>query len=366
MPRNQRRMTLETECGKSIYTIGTDVLETLPEILATRPSLLIADDRAVRCGTPCAAATVRAESVLRLRGGEGIKTLGGLRTVYDRLAAKGFPRDGRLVGIGGGTILDLCGLAASTWARGVEFIAVPTTLLAAVDAAIGGKTAVNLGDLKNPVGTFHPAARILVQPDVLETLPRREWRNGMAELVKTAVIGAPGLFRELEAASERLRGLLGRGRSAATVPGIGDLPWEDWIAAAARVKIRIVASDFRETGPRRVLNLGHTLGHALELTQGLGHGEAVSLGLAAVCRLAAADGVCGRDTAGRIVRLLSACGLPIAIRPVDRNRLLALISRDKKRAGPGVGWVLPSRIGRVLTDRPVEPEAALAALDERS
>jgi len=294
---------------------------------------------------------------LVLPGGEAIKSLDRLEEIYQWLSDSRVTRDGTIVGIGGGTILDLVGLAAGTWKRGVNFVALPTTLLAMVDAALGGKTAINTAGLKNPVGVFHPASGILADCGFLPTLPLDAWRDGMAELIKTALIGDPRLFAHLHHSRAQLSRLLGQGEPHEPVPGIlGAVPWPDWISQAAYVKADVVSRDFREVGPRRALNLGHTLGHAVEAWSRdtdapLSHGAAVSIGMAVVFRVAAERGTCPLPTAVQVIELLEACGLPITCACPAPDVLERLLAGDKKAsARDGVRWVLPRRVGLMDLD----------------
>ncbi len=289
---------------------------------------------------------------LVLPGGEEIKSLAQLETIYRWLADCNVSRDGTIVGIGGGTILDLVGMAAATWKRGVNFVALPTTLLAMVDAALGGKTAINTAGLKNPVGVFHPASGILADCGFLSTLSLGAWRDGMAEMIKTALIGDPRLFAHLHQSREHLAALLGPGDAKQAVPGIlGSLPWSEWIGQAAYVKADVVNRDFREQGPRRALNLGHTLGHVLEAwshesDEPLTHGAAVSIGMAVVFRIAAERGTCPLPTAVQVIELLEACGLPISYACPPAEKLTRLLGSDKKASAQGgVRWVLPRKVG---------------------
>jgi len=307
---------------------------------------------------------------LVLPGGEAVKTPDRLLEIWEWLAARGLPRDGSVVAVGGGTILDLAGFAASTWRRGVHFVAIPTTLLAMVDAAIGGKTAVNAVGLKNPVGTFHPADAVLADPGFLPTLPRAAWRDGMAELVKTAVIGGVWLFEDLHRHRAELAELLAAGEPADPVPHVlGALPWRDWIGQAASIKARIVGRDFREGGIRRALNLGHTLGHALEAHgqaggEPLSHGQAVAVGMAVVCRIAAERGTFPLASAVQVIELLEACGLPVSCPAPDRDELVALLGGDKKIASAeGLRWVLPRAVGNMDIDGRVAVDELLKWLD---
>jgi len=294
---------------------------------------------------------------LTITGGEAAKTMTRLDEVYTWLGEKGVSRDGTIVAVGGGAVLDLTGMAAATWRRGVNFVAIPTTLLAMVDAAIGGKTALNAAGVKNPVGVFHPASGILADIGFLATLTRRDWRNGLAEMIKTAIIGDPRLFAHLHHSRERLAAVLGSGDPGRPIPGIiGALPWRQWIGQAATVKARVVNRDFREKGPRRALNLGHTLGHALEswsrdTDQPLSHGEAVAVGMAVVFRVAAERGTCPLASAVQVIELLEACGLPVTYRCPGVPDLEALLAGDKKQSTrEGLRWVLPERIGKMDID----------------
>lgn len=334
-------------------------LAALPESIADRPSLVVID-RTVsrRHGRLLDSLLVDRNGQplprLQITAGEDAKTPERLTETWNRFARIVLPRDGLVIGVGGGTILDLAGFAASTWMRGVAFVAIPTTLLAAADASVGGKTAINLDGLKNPVGTFHAAERVLICPDLLATLPRREWRCGMAEVVKIGVIKAPRLFRDLEQHAENLSRALASGPASRPVDGVLDLPWTSWLLDAVAAKAGIVAADYREGGPRKSLNLGHTLAHALEPLLGLPHGEAVALGLSAVARLAHARGSCSPKTLDRIVALLTACGLPVHCPPPTLQDASRYVNRDKKISDGAVGWVLPRRIGHVEIDVPVQ------------
>lgn len=359
-----RKVDFTIRCGDHLgrYLCGGAALDDIGRLRRGRPAAALVDAAVARRHGPALAKCLGDAPRLTRPGGERVKTLAELERVYRWLARIRLPRDGLLIGVGGGTLLDAAGLAASTWGRGVDFAAAPTTLLAAVDAAVGGKTAVNLDLLKNPIGTFHPAALVAADTRLLRSLPRGEWRNGLAETIKAAVIGAPALFRDLEARGAELDLRIGRGDRRRTVSDVERLPWRRWIAAAVAVKADVVAADPFERGPRRSLNLGHTLGHALEPLLSLGHGEAVSLGLAVAARLAAARGLCTPRCAARIVDLLSVCGLPVAAAAPPRAEVAALVVRDKKMERGTVGWVLPERLGRVVLDQPVDLDDALAAL----
>lgn len=301
------------------------------------------------------------QAAMNLQGGEAAKTLAQLAEIYDWLATQDVPRNGTIVAVGGGAVLDVAGMAAATWRRGVHFVSIPTTLLAMVDASIGGKTALNAAGLKNPVGVFHPAAGILADCGFLASLPRRAWRDGMAEMIKTAIIGDPRLFAHLHHMRGRLAEKLRSGNPDEPIAGIiGAFPWRQLVGQAATVKARIVNRDFHDKGPRRMLNLGHTLGHALEAwsqdtDHPLSHGQAVSVGMAVIFRIAAERGTCSLATAVQVIELLEACGLPATHLAPEVEVLERLLAADKKQsAREGLRWVLPERIGRMDINGRVE------------
>jgi len=275
---------------------------------------------------------------LEVPEGEAAKRLEVAGGLWERLVAEGGKRDSRLVAFGGGSVGDLGGFVAGCFLRGIEHVQLPTTLLAQVDAAIGGKTAVDLPAAKNSVGLFHDPAAVFADTDVLATLPPEELRSGLAEVVKAALLGDPGLLDRVERELPRL--LAGDPEALEPV-----------VAAAAALKVRIVESDPREGGRRRLLNLGHTLGHALESAlgyRGLRHGEAVAYGILFALRLAEARGPGWlRPEAGERVRaLLGRMELPpLPADGLDPDDLLRRIERDKKARETGLAWVLPASAG---------------------
>ncbi|MFQ5844543.1 MAG: 3-dehydroquinate synthase family protein [Planctomycetota bacterium] len=268
--------------------------------------------------------------------GESSKTLDGWRSLIDSFAGLKLDRDALVVAFGGGVVCDLAGFCAAAWLRGVSWVAVPTTLLAQVDAAHGGKTGVDHPAAKNLVGAFHPPAETLVDPALLATLPGREVRGGLAEVVKHGVIAAPALLARV-----------GRDDPA------------DFVEEAARVKLDIVGRDPRERGERRLLNLGHTLGHAVEHASGysLHHGEAVAVGLRGACRIAEAH--CGFGDRAGVEEALDRCGLPATVK-VAAGALREALAHDKKRSGGRTRWVLPRALGEVAVFDDV-PEALVSA-----
>ena len=305
----QVNIDLNLEGKVSIYRLGDGVLAGLTDALAGRSAAVIVDAAVSSAHSRRWRAVLADETlpVYVVPGAETVKTIAGLEATIRWLATTGLTRDGVLIGIGGGAVLDLAGLAASLWLRGVAYIALPSTLVAMVDAAVGGKTAVNAAGLKNPVGTFHPAEAILADPQFLASLPRTRWREGLAETIKAAVVGDPLLFAELERHRDDLARSLASGDPGATVPDLlTALPWTDWIGRAVGVKAALIERDFRDEGPRQALNFGHTLGHALEAqtadaSRPLHHGEAVAVGMAVTARIAAARRECPVADADRLI-----------------------------------------------------------------
>lgn len=370
-------LVLKMQLGDRLcsYILGPLATLELSRFVGSAQPVYVVDDKVTRlhpqwlreiqheCGG-CQGAT------LELPGGEEIKSLARLGLLYDWLAEQAVPRDGTIVGIGGGTILDLVGFAASTWRRGVNLVTLPTTLLAMVDASLGGKTAVNTSGWKNSVGTFYPASGILADCCFLASLPRQQWRNGMAELIKTAAIGGPDLFQELHAAREDLARLFAVGAPDKPIGGIiGALPWRRWIGRAAGIKARIVEADFYEGSGRRALNLGHTLGHALESwtreqEQPLDHGAAIAIGMSVAFKIAAERGACPLPAAVQAVEIIEACGLPVTAPAPGEQELATLLAGDKKQSSSaGLRWVLPVRIGQMDIDGRVSLREVLKWLD---
>jgi 3-dehydroquinate synthase len=291
--------------------------------------------------------------LLEMPEGERQKRLATVEALAERLVALGAGRDAVLVAFGGGVTGDVVGLLASLFMRGVDVVQIPTTVLAQVDASIGGKTGVNLKLGKNMVGTYHQPRAVLIDPAVLATLPEREYRAGLYEALKCGVIGNPGLFREFEENRERILE-----RDPDTL--------ERLIADSVRLKAEVVSADERESGLRRILNFGHTVGHALEAETGyrmLLHGEAVAWGMIAAAGIAAALGRLDTPSAKRIGAATLALGrlpkLEVRSRSVVRR-----LQSDKKTRNGRVHFVLPSEIGKVEIANDVPQEVVLGAVEE--
>jgi len=280
---------------------------------------------------------------VRIECSEGTKSLEGWKEILDHFARSAVDRDSVVLVLGGGVLGDAVGFASSTWHRGVRWMAIPTTLIAMVDAHFGGKTALNVEGIKNRVGSFWSPHALLIDPAFLNSLPSRELRSGWAERGKSAWIGDAILVEELE--NQFCHGAVRTSDRGDSVPR----PTLEQIDRALQVKRTVVAEDPWERNRRRVLNFGHTLGHALELEEDLNltHGEAVSIGMVFAARVAEDRQFAPQGTTLRIERLLSCLGLPIEW-PTDRvDTLLKRISADKKASAGALSFVVPHEPGRV-------------------
>jgi shikimate kinase/3-dehydroquinate synthase len=294
--------------------------------------------------------------------GEQHKTLATVATLYDQFLAGGLDRSGTVLSLGGGVTGDVAGFAAATFMRGVRFAQVPTTLLAMVDASVGAKTGVDLPQGKNLVGAFKQPVLVVVDPTVLATLPVEEIRSGMAEVIKHGVISAPALFAELE--SSPPPSPISNLHSPFSIPHSLFLISTSQIARSLHVKIAVVEEDPFEGDRRAVLNLGHTVGHALERLSGftLRHGEAVGIGMVAAAHIAAELRRAAPALAGRIAEVLSAWGLPVRCPSFDADAIWEAMAHDKKRRGRSLRWVLPRAIGQVEITEDVPRDVVLAVL----
>jgi 3-dehydroquinate synthase len=296
--------------------------------------------------------------LVELPDGEPSKTMATLEQCCRAFARIPLGRDDLVVAVGGGVIGDLVGFAAAIWNRGVALVQVPTTLLGQVDAAIGGKTAVDLPEGKNLVGAFHQPAAVVADLDTLTTLPERQRRAGLGEVLKYGFIADPEVLHLLEARPDD---------AVACAPGlVGDL-----VGRSVAVKARVVAADERESGERALLNYGHTVGHAIEALGGYEaylHGEAVALGMVFAARLGERLGISAPGLADRTVAALAGLGLPTGGVQLDPGRVWELLRRDKKARG-GVRFVVCSRPGaaQVIDQPPVElVDEVLASLATQS
>lgn len=310
-----------------------------PWVEAASRVLLVSDQNVA----PLHAAALRASlggdsrvDLIELPAGEVHKTLGTVESIWRRASALGADRSSLFVGLGGGVVTDIAGFAAAGWMRGVRWVAIPTTLLAMVDASVGGKTAVDLGQAKNCVGAFWQPAHVVCDVALSVTEPALG-NSALAEVVKTALIGDPALLDDLERHADRV---LARDPEV-----IGEV-----VRRCVRVKARVVSEDAREQGFRAALNLGHTFGHALEAVAGfdrLSHGQAISLGLVAALRVGERLGVTAPEVTRRVTELLARLELPTDLASEPLQPAAALIGLDKKRRGSAVKFVLVRAPGEI-------------------
>ena len=294
-----------------------------------------------------------------LPAGERYKTPATLQKIYDAALTHRLERSSTILALGGGIVGDMSGFAAATWLRGIAFVQVPTSLLAMVDAAIGGKTGINHPRGKNLIGAFHQPRLVLIDPEVLKTLPPREFRAGMAEVIKYGVIWDAELFEQLEE-SPRLDQQ--RYLSAELLQVI--------LTRSCQTKAHVVSQDEKEAGLRAILNYGHTIGHAVESLTGyrlVNHGEAVAIGMVAAGQLAIALGLWPQEAADRQQRVIQAAGLPTQLpaqlaNPDAVEQILAALQSDKKVLSGKVRFVLPTQIGSVIVTDQVDAETIRTVL----
>ena len=343
-PKKGASFPREIRLGASSIRVGRGLLDTagaiIREVAPAHRYALITDSNV----GPLYAEKVRNQlekgsaEVLTIPSGESNKTRESWTRLTDQMLAKKFGRDSVMIALGGGVVGDLAGFVAATFMRGIPVVQIPTTLVAMVDAAIGGKTAVDTPAGKNLVGAFHPPAAVLVDPQLLATLPLREMRAGFAEIVKHGVIADDVYLREVASGASEM---LSAGGSASD--RILSL-----IVRSIEIKADIVSRDEREEGLRKTLNFGHTIGHAIEQVSGysLLHGEAVAIGMALEGRLAEQIGVARAGTAAAIVKALQSAELPTDL-PTGflAGEVIEAMKSDKKRVSGKTRFALPLRVG---------------------
>jgi 3-dehydroquinate synthase len=284
--------------------------------------------------------------------GERAKTLPTVTRIYEALVKRRFDRSATLIAFGGGVVGDVAGFAAATYLRGIRLVQVPTTLLAQVDSAVGGKVGVNLAAGKNLVGAFHPPAMVACDPDLLDSLPRREFRAGFYEVIKYGVIRSQPLFDRLQ---PNLKAIFAHDRALLS----------SIVADCCRIKAEVVSADERESGPRRILNFGHTIGHALEAItkyRRFRHGEAIAYGMLAAAHISVARELMPKDDEARLRALIMHLGPLPAVGDLDVSEALDAVLMDKKVLAGRLHFVLAERIGgtRIVDD--VTPDELRSAM----
>ena len=325
-------VTINADSGPSRILIG-ERLENLQRYIPVAKPIIITD---VNVGKLYPLDSMAA-AVITIGTGEDIKTLETVQEIYARLLSIEADRSAFVVGVGGGIVCDIAGFAASTFLRGVRFGFVATTLLAQVDASVGGKNGVNFEGYKNMVGLFHQPEFVICDPDLLKTLPPREISCGLAEIVKHGAIADAELFEYLE-------------QHAEDILALDRKVIEKLVQASVRIKSAIVVRDETEKGERRLLNFGHTFGHAIEKVTGIAHGEAVSMGMVIASALSVKKGLLSAEEDQRLQVVLKNLKLPTRW-DAPTQKILDAIAKDKKRAGDRIHFVLLDGIGNARVDQ---------------
>jgi shikimate kinase / 3-dehydroquinate synthase len=318
------------------YDVVVDSVERVSNSLYAN-GIIVTDENVAKLHLPKVASALRAAghqvNTVVLPAGEESKNLELVSYLWKDFLENGLDRKSTVIALGGGVVSDVAGFAASTYMRGIDWIVIPTTLLAMVDASLGGKTGIDLPEGKNLVGSFHPPKLVLADPSLLLTLSDRDLRSGMAEVVKHGIISDPELFEMCSRGMDWVKQNL-----------------EEIVKRAMAVKIRIIEEDPYEKGFRAALNLGHTVGHAVELVSGfkLRHGEAIAIGMVAEAKFAERIGVARKGVSNVICEVLSRLGLPIEIPDgLPREEILRAMSVDKKKTAKAIRFALPVEIGKV-------------------
>jgi 3-dehydroquinate synthase len=347
--------TMTVELGERSYPIhiGTGILAEpglLAQYLQGSQVAVVTNEIVAELALPALLNSLKGLNaevdVLTLADGEGEKNLTNYARIMDFLVAKRHNRSTQLIALGGGVVGDITGFAAATYQRGVRFIQIPTTLLAQVDSSVGGKTAVNHPSGKNLIGAFHQPVAVIADLEVLRSLPAREFRAGMAEVIKYGVIADGEFFEWLESHASGLLNF-----------DIGLLTHA--VSRSCEIKAAIVAEDEREAGRRALLNYGHTFGHAIEALTGyqqLLHGEAVAIGMTMAADLACRMGILAAEQGSRIKTLIAACGLPVEPPSLPVNEFLAAMGMDKKVVDGTLRLVLARRLGEAFVTDEIDAE----------
>jgi 3-dehydroquinate synthase len=350
------RIEVAAHAGPYAVVIGSGTLATLPQLLdqsALGPRRVIVSSPLVwqLHGKAIRKASTEREPIL-VPDGERYKTTATVGRVYEALIQLGADRSTVVIALGGGVIGDLVGFAAATYLRGLRLVHVPTTLMAQVDSAVGGKTGVNHTFGKNLIGAFHAPRLVLADPNVLATLPRREFRAGLYEVVKYGIIASPALF---EGVSTTLPALFARDPTALSTI----------VSESCRIKAEVVSADERESGLRRVLNFGHTIGHALEAVtkyRRFRHGEAVAYGMLAAVNLGAARGVTPPEACAGVTRLITQLGPLPPVADLSSKEIVGAIAHDKKIVEGTLYFIAATQIGRTTTLKDVSEKELKVAL----
>lgn len=329
-----KKLYISSEIGNSEILIG-ESLSNLSEYLPENKKTAVITDSNIRSlygsGFP------KADVIIEIPQGESNKTLNTLNLIFDKLTEREFDRNSIILGIGGGIVCDIAGFAAAIFMRGIEFGFVSTTLLSQVDASVGGKNGVNFGGFKNMIGTFCLPKFVICDTDMLKTLPQSELISGMAEVVKHGAIASAGLFGYIE---KNIENALRYDHEVMS----------RFVYDSIVTKSSVVNNDVKEKGTRRLLNFGHTFGHAIEKNTGIQHGMAISIGMAIAAKISVAMGLMPESDKDRLISLLIKIGLPVKL-PIDKDELFDAIKRDKKRDSDMIHFVMLNKIGSACTEK---------------
>ncbi len=342
-----RRLKVESERGAYSVIAEAGAISRLADVVAdeglTKTRTVVSDTTVGPLWGKTAAQTLKAP-LIEIADGEEHKRWPAVEDLLGQWLGAGLHRGDAVAAVGGGVLTDTVGFGAAIYLRGIDWVAVPTTLLAMVDASVGGKTGVNLEQGKNLVGAFWPPRLVVIDVETLSTLPERELRAGMAEVIKTAWIGDHELLEMIPP----------------DVKALSTDQWQELVMRCVAVKARVVSEDEREAGARAALNLGHTLGHALEAATGYTHflhGEAVAWGLLAAAKLGRRHGLLSSEGEEAVGGAVATLGPLPSLADIDPKTVGSLIGHDKKKTDEGIGWVLPTDNGIVLDQRVVAEEA---------
>ena len=355
-PRTLSISVPSAEAGSPLW-VGRDIFPTLPSLVETSrySRLVIVTDSGAQAIATQIAKTLQVsqDSMLLLKGGEECKSIERVQEVWSFFAGRKLDRRGLIIGVGGGALTDMVGFAAATYMRGVAFVAVPTTLLAQVDASIGGKTGINFAGVKNLIGATAQPVGILIDVAVLKTLPAREIRSGFAEIIKHGLIADRSYFEHV---------------TSRDCSSWSEAELVDVVFRSCEIKSSVVEQDPLERGPRKALNFGHTLGHAIEAHSlkasiPITHGEAVSIGMNAACFISRKMNLLPEPEHHECVAGITRAGLPVTLpTAIPRERLHELLTLDKKNVGGTSRWTLLSDIGSVIIEQQVPREVVDEAI----
>jgi 3-dehydroquinate synthase len=369
-PNPRIAATVPVHLGERSYniTIGSGLLANAGDLLsghlARKKTAIVTDANVASFHLKTLQDTLEASGItstaIIMPPGEATKSYAGLAEVCDKLLAAGIERKDHVIALGGGVIGDLAGFASAILRRGVKFIQIPTSLLAQVDSSVGGKTGINSPHGKNLIGAFHQPAHVLIDLDLLKTLPQRQRAAGYAEVVKYGLLGDATFYKWLD---QNVEAVIDCAQGAV----------DHAVRISCETKARIVAEDETETGVRALLNLGHTFGHALEASTGysdvLLHGEAVAIGMVQAFRFSEMQGLCAEGTADRVAKHLARAGLPTHVSSIKAelpppDKLVEIMRQDKKASGGKLTFILTRGIGEAFIAKDVDDAAVKTFLEK--